>query len=64
MHQHATFLTHIDLTNSILTNRMLDPLADVLCLDFGLESLTLKNCNLEDEVSIIIYILKKLLLSS
>ncbi|KAI9308874.1 hypothetical protein BJ944DRAFT_259477 [Cunninghamella echinulata] len=49
MHQQATYLTHIDLTNHALNNRILEPLADVLCLDFGLEKLTLKNCNLDDE---------------
>ncbi|CAO3591260.1 unnamed protein product [Absidia cylindrospora] len=48
-HQQAATLTHIDLTNQVLTRRAIEPLADVMCLDFGLEKLTLKNCQLEDE---------------
>jgi hypothetical protein len=45
-------LTTIDLSNQPIGLSMMGPLADILLLDFGLRSLHLSNCGLEDEVSV------------
>ncbi|KAI8062747.1 hypothetical protein BC940DRAFT_336230 [Gongronella butleri] len=45
--QHG--LTFIDLTDQPLTRRHMEPLADMLCLDFGLQTLKLRNCQLEED---------------
>ncbi|KAF9914519.1 hypothetical protein BX616_008131 [Lobosporangium transversale] len=42
-------LTTIDLTGEPLPRKTLDPIADVLTLEFGLKQLYLDNCNLEDD---------------
>ncbi|KAI9027501.1 hypothetical protein CLU79DRAFT_580888 [Phycomyces nitens] len=47
--QHRTCLTRLDFTNQKMTRRTAEPLADVLCLDFGLKELILDNCDLEDD---------------
>ncbi|KAF9925410.1 hypothetical protein FBU30_004793 [Linnemannia zychae] len=43
-------LTSIDLTGEPLPRRALDPISDVLTLEFGLKHLILDNCALEDDV--------------
>ncbi|ORX58306.1 RNI-like protein [Hesseltinella vesiculosa] len=45
--QHG--LTFIDLSNQHLTRRHVEPFADMLCLDFGLERLSLMNCHLDED---------------
>ncbi|KAL0081645.1 hypothetical protein F4703DRAFT_1918157 [Phycomyces blakesleeanus] len=47
--QHRTCLTRLDFSNQPITRRTAEPLADVLCLDFGLKELILNNCDLEDD---------------
>ncbi|KAG0197189.1 hypothetical protein BGX28_009301 [Mortierella sp. GBA30] len=42
-------LTTIDLSGELLLRKMLDPIADVLTLEFGLKHLILDNCGLEDD---------------
>ncbi|KAG0293104.1 hypothetical protein BGZ96_003327 [Linnemannia gamsii] len=42
-------LTTIDLTGEPLPKRALDPISDVLTLEFGLKHLILNNCALEDD---------------
>ncbi|KAG0221980.1 hypothetical protein BGW42_007043 [Actinomortierella wolfii] len=42
-------LTMIDLSGEFLPRRLIDPIADVLTLEFGLSHLILDNCGLEDE---------------
>ncbi|KAF9128202.1 hypothetical protein BGW39_005277 [Mortierella sp. 14UC] len=42
-------LTTIDLTGEPLPRRALDPISDVLTLEFGLKHLILDNCSLEDD---------------
>ena len=46
----ATFLTRIDLTNQPLDKYNISPLADIMCVDFGIRELILNNCGLEDDV--------------
>lgn len=46
----ATFLTRIDLTNQPIDKYNISPLADIMCVDFGIRELVLNNCGLEDEV--------------
>jgi hypothetical protein len=46
----ATFLTRIDLTNQPLDKYNISPLADIMCVDFGVRELILNNCGLEDDV--------------
>ncbi|KAF9563878.1 hypothetical protein EC968_004672, partial [Mortierella alpina] len=42
-------LTTIDLSGELLPRKTLDPIADVLTLEFGLKHLILDNCGLEDD---------------
>lgn len=46
----ATFLTRIDLTNQPIDKYNISPLADIMCVDFGIRELVLNNCGLEDDV--------------
>lgn len=46
----ATFLTRIDLTNQPIDKYNISPLADIMCVDFGIKELVLNNCGLEDDV--------------
>ncbi|KAI7867708.1 hypothetical protein BDF14DRAFT_1726040 [Spinellus fusiger] len=48
-HQHTRYLTHLDFTNHPIDRKTAEPLADVLCLEFGLRHLILERCELEDE---------------
>lgn len=44
-------MTRVDLSNQPLNRRIVEPIADIIGLDVGLEYLNLNNCNLEDDVS-------------
>lgn len=46
----ATFLTRLDLTNQPIDRFNTAPLADIMCVDFGLRELILNHCGLEDDV--------------
>ncbi|KAI7905585.1 uncharacterized protein BX663DRAFT_429195 [Cokeromyces recurvatus] len=48
-HSQATFLNRLDLTNQPIDRHTISPLADVLCIDFGIKELILNNCRLEDD---------------
>ncbi|KAG1106640.1 hypothetical protein G6F42_016673 [Rhizopus arrhizus] len=45
----ATFLTRLDLTNQPISRLNIAPLADIMCIDFGLKELVFNNCGLEDD---------------
>ncbi|GAN08442.1 hypothetical protein MAM1_0205d07954 [Mucor ambiguus] len=45
----ATFLTRLDLTNQPIDRFNIAPLADIMCIDFGLRELVLNQCGLEDD---------------
>lgn len=47
----ATFLTRLDLTNQPINRLNIAPLADIMCIDFGLKELVFDNCGLEDDVN-------------
>ncbi|GJJ73035.1 protein phosphatase 1 regulatory subunit 37 [Entomortierella parvispora] len=47
--QSNPLLTTIDLTGELLLRKTLDPISDVLTLEFGLSHLVLDNCGLEDD---------------
>ncbi|CAO3641358.1 unnamed protein product [Cunninghamella blakesleeana] len=42
-------LTTIDLSNQLITPQYAGPIADILLIDFGLKTLNLSNCHLEDD---------------
>ncbi|KAI8647681.1 hypothetical protein BD408DRAFT_334671 [Parasitella parasitica] len=44
----ATFLTRLDLTNQPIDRYSISPLADIMCVDFGIRELVLDNCGLDD----------------
>lgn len=46
----ATFLTRLDLTNQPIDRFNIAPLADIMCVDFGLRELVFNHCGLEDDV--------------
>lgn len=46
---HATFLTRLDLTNQLINRHNIDPLADMMNIEFGIRELVLNNCGLEDD---------------
>lgn len=48
----ATFLTKLDLTNQSMDRYNIDPLCDIMSIEFGLKELILSNCGLDDDVSI------------
>ncbi|KAK4517589.1 uncharacterized protein ATC70_000929 [Mucor velutinosus] len=45
----ATFLTRLDLTNQPIDRFNIAPLADIMCIDFGLRELVFNHCGLEDD---------------
>ncbi|KAF1807740.1 hypothetical protein V8B55DRAFT_1468399 [Mucor lusitanicus] len=45
----ATFLTRLDLTNQPIDRFNIAPLADIMCVDFGLRELVFNHCGLEDD---------------
>lgn len=51
---HATFLTRLDLTNQPINRHNIDPLADMMNIEFGIRELVLNNCGLEDDASILL----------
>ncbi|KAI8984707.1 hypothetical protein BDF20DRAFT_861298 [Mycotypha africana] len=46
---NMTNLRKLDLTNQPLNRNNVSPLADLLCIDFGIRELVLNNCKLEDD---------------
>ncbi|KAI8138295.1 hypothetical protein BJV82DRAFT_631776 [Fennellomyces sp. T-0311] len=42
-------LTKVDLSNQVMSRRVVEPIADVLGLGFDLQELVLSNCSLEDD---------------
>ncbi|KAI7888801.1 uncharacterized protein EV154DRAFT_425064 [Mucor mucedo] len=47
--QQTSFLTRIDLTNQHIDRYNIEPLADIMSVEFGLQELVLNNCGLEDD---------------
>ncbi|CAO1639286.1 unnamed protein product [Sympodiomycopsis kandeliae] len=48
-HQQQEQLTTLDLSMLPLDRQAIDPIADLLCIDFGLQKLLLENCSLTDD---------------